>query len=266
MDRIKVLIADDVRGLRDLLKMHLRQYNCEVCKDVDDGRKVIDAIRQSEPDIVFLDIDMPGMNGLDVLKEIKKNDIHNKVWIVSGEDGKDKKELAARYGAKGFISKPFTIEQIGNVVSEYGKLNSKEVREAGERKKRDRKLKDSKEITVFIADDEDLMQQLLENVLLKCQCTVEAKAFSGNDVISRFESGIVPDITFLDIEMPDGDGLEVLKYIKDNKVKTFSVMVSAHGTFENVKNAMDSGADGFIVKPYSEKKVVEMIKKYRKNN
>ncbi|MDH5259607.1 MAG: response regulator, partial [Gammaproteobacteria bacterium] len=91
-------------------------------------------------------------------------------------------------------------------------------------------------------------------------------AFSGNDVISRFESGIVPDITFLDIEMPDGDGLEVLKYIKDNKVKTFSVMVSAHGTFENVKNAMDSGADGFIVKPYSEKKVVEMIKKYRKNN
>ena len=71
--------------------------------------------------------------------------------------------------------------------------------------------------------------------------------------------------TFLDsdIEMPDGNGLEVLKHIKDNNIPTFTVMVSAHGTFENVKIAMDAGADGFVVKPYSEKKIEQVIKKYK---
>ena len=67
MEKIKTLIADDVEGLRLLLKAHIKQFNCTVIKEIEDGSKVIEAIQQTNPDLVLLDINMPGKNGLDIL-------------------------------------------------------------------------------------------------------------------------------------------------------------------------------------------------------
>ena len=254
-DKIKVLIADDVSGLRDLLKTHLRGFNCEVCKEVDDGRKVIEAIKQTNPDMVFLDIDMPGENGLEVLKKISEQQIHDKVWIISGDENKLSISLAREYGARNFIRKPFTMENIESAVSLYQDIIKKELTLG--------KSPGAKATRVLIADDEKLMLELLEKVLVKNDCTIEYRALSGHKVIEQFESGEIPEMTFLDIEMPDGNGLDVLSYIKEKNISTFTVMVSAHGTFENVQSAMESGADGFVVKPYSEKKIQQVIKKYR---
>ena len=256
MSRIKVLIADDVQGLREMLKVQLRSFNCEICREVSDGRKVIDGINNSSPDIVFLDIDMPGRNGLEVLREISENQIHDKVWVVSGDDRTFTIKKSLEYGACGFISKPFTIEQVRGAISRYEELINIES-ETG--------MSHNSELTrVIIADDEVLMLQLLEKVLTGFHCDVQMRASSGREVIEKLKSGDEPEMIFLDIEMPDGNGFEALKYIKDNKVPTFVVMVSAHGTIENVKSCMESGADGFIVKPYSEKKIEQLVKKYRK--
>jgi len=255
MSRINVLIADDVSSMRALLKTHLHKYNCDVCREVDDGRKVIDAVKQSEPDIVLLDINMPGKNGLEVLKELVEKNIHNKVWIISGEAAKSVVVEAKLNGAIDFIAKPFTIDKIAKIVKQYEKLSALE--------ERTNVPSNSKPTSVFIVDDEPLMQALLVKVISNYHCQVMSKFSSGKEVINAFKSGRIPEITFLDIEMPECDGLEVLKFIKDNKVDTFVVMVSAHGTLENVKMCMESGADGFIVKPYSDKKVQQIVNKYR---
>jgi len=253
MDKIKTLIADDVEGLRQLLKAHLKQFNCEVVKEVADGNKVIDAIQQSAPDLVLLDINMPGRNGLDILKDLSEQAIHDKVWIISGDDDQQTINRAREYGAKGFINKPFTIEKLNQAFSIYESMATKETNGSSA----------SIYTKAMLADDEELMQVLLEKILIDNQCIVEGKASSGKEIIDILDSGWIPEMTFLDIEMPDGNGLEVLKHIKDNNIQTFTVMVSAHGTFENVKVAMDAGADGFIVKPYSEKKIEQVIKKYK---
>jgi two-component system chemotaxis response regulator CheY len=215
---------------------------------------VIHAIRKTRPDIVFLDIEMPGENGLEILKQLTECKIHDKVWIISGDDEQSTIEKAHDYGARGFIRKPFTLDNLNKVFTLYNKITKDQNNDS---------LSDFTK--VMLADDEPLMQELLEQVLIDNQCIVEAKASSGKEIIGILDGGWVPEMTFLDIEMPNGNGMVVLKHIKTNDIPTFTVMVSAHGTFDNVKTAMDAGADGFIVKPYSEKKIEQIISKYKKS-
>ncbi|MFY8273099.1 response regulator [Pseudoalteromonas sp. SSDWG2] len=70
------------------------------------------------------------------------------------------------------------------------------------------------------------------------------------------------DIIFLDIELPDGDGKAMIADINAVSEKTNVVMVSAHSNIENVKEAIDNGAKGFVVKPFSPKKIAAILKKF----
>jgi two-component system chemotaxis response regulator CheY len=67
---------------------------------------------------------------------------------------------------------------------------------------------------------------------------------------------------FLDIELPDGDGKELIAEINKINEKINVVMVSAHSTVDNVKDAIERGAKGFVVKPFSPKKIAAMLKKF----
>ena len=67
---------------------------------------------------------------------------------------------------------------------------------------------------------------------------------------------------FLDIELPDGDGKELIAQINEMSPETNVVMVSAHSGVDNVKDAIDKGAKGFIVKPFTPKKIAAMLKKF----
>ncbi|ATC98120.1 two-component system, chemotaxis family, response regulator CheY [Pseudoalteromonas spongiae UST010723-006] len=69
------------------------------------------------------------------------------------------------------------------------------------------------------------------------------------------------DVIFLDIELPDGDGKELIKSINEISPEANVVMVSAHSTVENVKDAIERGAKGFVVKPFSPKKIAGILKK-----
>ena len=61
------------------------------------------------------------------------------------------------------------------------------------------------------------------------------------------------NIIFLDIELPDGDGKQIISQINDISPEANVVMVSAHSTVENVKEAIEKGAKGFVVKPFTPK-------------
>lgn len=253
MSKLTALIADDVEGLRALLKTHLRQFDCTVIKEVEDGGKVIAAVEKYRPDIVFLDINMPTLDGISILKHLSENNIHRDVWIISGDTDDETKHYALQHGARGFIEKPFNTAKLKQTFSDFRLTSNTGYVE---------KIKK----TVMVVDDEPLMRKLLKSVLEKLDCNVKYEASSGKEAISFLHGNASPDIVFLDIEMPDIDGLEVLNIIKQEKIPTFVVMVSAHSTFENVQAAMGSGADGFVVKPYSDKKISQVIAKYEKES
>jgi two-component system LytT family response regulator len=70
--RLRVLIADDEVLVRKSIRRLLRDHDVEIVEECEDGRSALNAIRQRLPDLVFLDIQMPEINGMDVIKELNK--------------------------------------------------------------------------------------------------------------------------------------------------------------------------------------------------
>ena len=119
MEKIKVLVADDVRIMRSLLRSNLATFECEIVSEVDNGDDVAEQVRHHVPDIVFLDINMPGKNGLDVLQEIKSEFSGIFVAMISGHNTFDNIKRSMELGADGFVVKPYTAIKIREMIDKY---------------------------------------------------------------------------------------------------------------------------------------------------
>ena len=116
--------------------------------------------------------------------------------------------------------------------------------------------------TVLIADDNSLMRGLLASILKDLGVRDVLNAVNGLQAVELYRKQR-PDIVFLDIQMPDKDGIAALKEIKELNAEACVVMVSGFGSAENVKTAIDAGAKGFIVKPYNVNRIMGIINKYQ---
>lgn len=116
---MKIIIADDSKVMRKIIENALQPLGLGTIH-VSNGQEVLDCLEKQGDDIglVMLDWNMPVMNGLEVLETIKKNKKHTHipVLIVSTEAEDNKMSKAFDAGAKGYISKPFTPEQLLNLV------------------------------------------------------------------------------------------------------------------------------------------------------
>lgn len=112
-------MADDVKLMRSLLKSSLTSFECEVIAEVENGEQVADQVRQHQPDIVFLDINMPGKNGLDVLQDIKQEFGDLFVAMVSGHNSFNNIRRSIELGASGFVSKPYTAIKIRELIDKF---------------------------------------------------------------------------------------------------------------------------------------------------
>jgi DNA-binding NtrC family response regulator len=110
-----ILIVDDETGPRESLRMILKfMYDVHTAQN---GREAINLISQKKVDLVTLDLYMPGLSGIDVLKEIKKLQPDIEVMIITGYGTLSNAKEAIRYGAGDFISKPFNVADIIAIVS-----------------------------------------------------------------------------------------------------------------------------------------------------
>lgn len=114
----KILIIDDEptirRGLVNVINW--KQYQCEVCGEARDGVEGIELIKECKPDIIFADINMPEINGLEMIKEGKKIVPHCKFIILSGYREFTYMQEALKVGAFDYLLKPSNIEDICEVV------------------------------------------------------------------------------------------------------------------------------------------------------
>ena len=111
---------------------------------------------------------------------------------------------------------------------------------------------------ILVVDDSYYMRTILKNMLVDAGFNVVDEAASG-EAAEKMVSDHNPDLVTLDLILPDNTGLEVLKNIKNLYPHTKVVIVSAVGQESVVKEAMDLGASAYIVKPFEENKVVEII-------
>lgn len=115
-----VLIADDTGHSREILAALLRQFAHGVkIREARDGGEALNAWRQLKPRVTFLDIDMPGQDGLAVLQAIREQDGDAFVAMVSGLSSVDNVRKALATGASGFIVKPYKPQRIIDVLERY---------------------------------------------------------------------------------------------------------------------------------------------------
>ena len=109
-----LLVEDDEMTLR-LLETVLRHDGYDVFSTAD-GPQGIEIYRQKRPDLVLLDLALPSMNGLEVMRELKELDAHANILVVTGFASEESAEIAARYGAQAYIEKPFEIADLSEWV------------------------------------------------------------------------------------------------------------------------------------------------------
>ncbi len=107
---MKFLIVDDFSTMRRIIRGLLKEMGCNNADEAEDGVVALNMLRQSKYDFVVTDINMPNMNGFDLLKAVKADDSlkHLPVLMVTAEARKEDIVLAAQTGASGYIVKPFT--------------------------------------------------------------------------------------------------------------------------------------------------------------
>jgi two-component system chemotaxis response regulator CheY len=121
---LDVLIVDDSAAIRKILQRVLQQSELVLGKVVEaaDGREAIEALKTQKVGLILSDINMPNMDGLQLLGQLKSDDQwkHVPVIIISTEGSQTKVMEAVQLGAKGFVRKPFTAEQIKEKLAGIG--------------------------------------------------------------------------------------------------------------------------------------------------
>lgn len=114
--------------------------------------------------------------------------------------------------------------------------------------------------TIVIADDEPHVLRSLEFILKKQGYRV-VTAVNGEDALEKVREND-PDLVFLDIQMPKMDGNSVLRHLRDDPKfqELYIVMITAKGQEADRLNSLESGANEYVTKPYSPRKLVERVK------
>ncbi len=118
---IKMLVVDDEVEICDFLKSFFEERDYKVFMATN-GEKAIKIAEHEKPSIVLLDIKMPGIDGIEVLKRIKESNPSIKVIMVTAIETHDKIEEALRLGADNYITKPLNLEYLEGDVKD--KLDS----------------------------------------------------------------------------------------------------------------------------------------------
>lgn len=108
---IKFLIVDDEQDVVDNVSelFTLRNYSVITATS---GTKALELVKKENPNIIILDIRMPDISGMDVLKEVRKNYPKIRVIMLTGVEDEETKNMAIGLGASGYLTKPYSYSEL----------------------------------------------------------------------------------------------------------------------------------------------------------
>jgi len=120
-----ILVIDDEKPILSMFRFLLGFYGYTVLT-AENGEAGLEIFRKENPPIVFLDIKMPGMDGLSVLKQIKKISPETEVILITGHGNEELEKEARSLHANDFIHKPFQRESLDNAIKQLKERRKKE--------------------------------------------------------------------------------------------------------------------------------------------
>lgn len=114
--------------------------------------------------------------------------------------------------------------------------------------------------SILVCDDAAFMRMMIKDILTKDGYDIAGEAENGKVAIDKYLE-TKPDLVLMDITMPEMDGIQALKKIKEADPNANVIMCSAMGQQAMVIESIQSGAKDFIVKPFQSDRVIEAVKK-----
>jgi two-component system OmpR family response regulator len=112
----RILIVDDIEANRDILKTRLSVHGYEL-REAADGEEALAAVKEWRPDLLLLDVMMPKLDGIEVLRRIRKLDTDIAVVIFTGFPNLESAVASMKLDAVDYIKKPFNVDEFREVIS-----------------------------------------------------------------------------------------------------------------------------------------------------
>lgn len=259
---MKVLIVEDNASMRTLLTSLLGTQGYVVVGAQENGDGILEAIRKLAPTTICLDYQLPGRNGLEILKEINSTFPEIDVVFMTGSEDADIEKRAADAGASGFLRKPFGQKQVLDELRQVSEVRQQATQAEHPAKQPNTPARQTgvARPTAIIVDDNSSIRLLLKGVLSELGMNIVAQAANGEEAI-RAAKTHQPSVLFLDVNMPIMSGLDALPKIREISPNTAVVMVTGDTSRALVQQAAGLGASGYIVKPVRPAYVESFLKK-----
>jgi len=231
--KTNILVVDDLKSSRLTLGGILEDEGHNVVL-AENGYQAIEAAKQIPFDLIFMDIKMPGINGVQTFREVKKINPQTAVIMMTAYSVEDLIKEALEEGAYAVVYKPFDMKHIASII------------EAALSK-----------TLILVVDDYFADRETLKAILEDRGYRV-ATAETGAEALNRVKEKHF-DIIFLDIRLPDVDGTQIFEQVKTVDPKVAVIMMTGYSEEESLRRAISRGAYTCIYKPFDIEKIIAVV-------
>jgi two-component system OmpR family response regulator len=128
-DRTRVLVVDDELNITELVSLGLRYEGFDV-SSAHDGRGALRAVREFKPELMILDVTMPDIDGLEVVRRMRAENIWTPVMFLTARDATDDKIAGLTVGGDDYVTKPFSLDELIARVRAMVRRNNLAARQA----------------------------------------------------------------------------------------------------------------------------------------
>jgi two-component system response regulator HydG len=233
----RILVVDDEEGLRQSLAANLELEGYEVV-EAEDGRRAIELVRDRDFDLVITDIRMPGIDGLDTFRELRKIKPGIAVVMMTAFTLERLVADALSEGVYTVLTKPFDIARIIELIARVL---------AG--------------CVVLVIDDSEEQAASMVHALRAVGLRAEAVHDGASAIRFVREAGV--DVCVLDLVMPDMDGVQTYEEIRRLDGSIAVIAVSGHSVPEMMHRLMSLGGYTCLRKPFDMRELVRAIARAR---
>jgi len=244
---IRVLIVDDsVEFLETVERFLATDQQIEVVGRALSGPEAIEQVEQLHPDLVLMDLAMPGMNGLEATRRINVQPNAPPVLILTLHDNVEYRAAAEELEVAGYVVKSEFFDQLLPAIHAQFARRHAPVGQENESHPEEADMKN-----ILVVDDSPTMRRMVIAALRGRPGIAFDEAASGLEAIERLALAPV-HLMILDLNMPDIHGFEVLEFVSRHPAyhKVPIIVLTTRGDEESRTIALESGAALYLTKPF----------------
>ena len=238
VDNVNILIVDDNTSLYRTMSLILRHKGYTVAT-AGDGLEAIERVKETPFDIIFMDIKMVPMDGVETYRRIKEVWPDTVVVMMTAYAVEDLVAEVMEEGAYGVVYKPVDPRKVVALVEEVGNARK------GRR--------------ILVVDDDPELCRVIEDLLMEHNYEV-ALALTGEEAVALSRERVY-DVLLIDMKLPTIDGLETYLAIKENTPEARAIMITGYPREmgDLVEEALSNRAHACLYKPFDMEEMLRVV-------